>query len=144
MTSEELAVTHFYDGYNCTQSILAVFCQKYGLMPGVAYRLACGLGTGMHAGLVCGALLGAVLVIGLKDGPETIGDAGARRFCHTKATEFLNMFREKHAALSCKGISDEDVFNQEKVRRAPNGQIYLLTCADTVRETVTMLEQMGY
>jgi len=144
MTSEELAVTHFFDGYNCTQAVLAVFCHKYRMAPSTAYKLACGLGTGLRAGQLCGALTGAVIVIGLKDGPEYVGDTVSRRYCHGRVTEFINAFQDSNNSMLCRGIPDEDVFNEEKVRRAPNGQLYMLECAEIVKRTVTALEEMGY
>jgi hypothetical protein len=51
----------FFDGdLNCAQSVVAMFCEKYGLNFEMAMKLSCGMGGGFRSGEICGAAAGGV------------------------------------------------------------------------------------
>jgi len=51
--------------FDCSQAMLAAWCEDYGLDVQTALKLSCGLAVGMaRLGSTCGAVTGAYLVIG--------------------------------------------------------------------------------
>ena len=57
---EESATKLFGSGFNCAQSVIAVFCEKYGMDKETALKISGGLGGGFRSGDICGAVSGMV------------------------------------------------------------------------------------
>lgn len=128
------AVALHADGHNCAQSVLLVFCEKYGLTPETADALASGLGGGARCGELCGALSGAVLVVGLKKGGE------GREVCAAEVTRLTDAFRAKTGALRC-----DDLLGALSEPHTPAEQAQRKTrCGGFIRLAVETLEQMDY
>ena len=65
----EQAVRKFGKGFNCSQAVLSVYAEEFGLCRETALKIACGFGGGMgRMALTCGVVTGAFMVIGLKYG----------------------------------------------------------------------------
>ena len=63
----EQAVRKFRKGFNCSQAVLSVYAEEFGLCRETALKIACGYGGGMgRMALTCGAVTGAFMVIGLR------------------------------------------------------------------------------
>jgi len=64
-----LATQTFSNGYNCSQSVLSVFAEDFGMKKDCCLRLASPFGSGIaRRQETCGAVTGALMVIGLKYG----------------------------------------------------------------------------
>lgn len=62
----------FMQGYNCSQSVAAAFCEETGISRDTMLKISVGLGGGMgRLREVCGAFSGMVLVLGLLYGDTT-------------------------------------------------------------------------
>ena len=67
MTKAEDAVALFQHGFSCSQAVLTVFAQDFGLDRDLALRISQGFGAGMaYTDDICGAASGAIMVIGLR------------------------------------------------------------------------------
>ena len=145
MSKSEMAQELYNGGFNCAASVLASFCEDYELDTELAMKLACGLGGGCAEGEICGAASAAVIVVGLKYGQCIQDDRGAKMNCHARTTQFLNEFRQKHGALTCRdlladisqvptpaGDGKEDVKERRRF------------CAGLVTSAVEILEELGY
>ena len=82
----EEAVALFQSGLNCSQTVLGLFCENYGMDRKQAYRMMCGFGGGARAGELCGAVSGAIAVIGLKYGQDDACDKAAKTQCYENLT----------------------------------------------------------
>ena len=72
MTKADGAVTLFQEGFTCSQAVLSVFADDFGLDRDLALRISQGFGAGIaYTDDICGALSGAVMVIGLRYGEHT-------------------------------------------------------------------------
>jgi len=141
---QNLAVSLFNSGFNCSQSVLSVFCEDYGINQEVARKLTCGLGGGFRLGEICGAASGAVLVIGLKYGQYIIGDAISKSDCYQKTVEFLNTFKAKNCSIVCREILGCDFSTKEGYEQAQSKNLFKTTCVDMVKSAVSTLEELGY
>lgn len=144
MTLSKEARKTFDSNFNCAQSVLSVFCEKYGLDRKTALKLASGLGSGFRSGEVCGAVSGAVLVIGLKYGQSAPEDSDAKKNCNRKTEEFLWAFRSRYGDITCRGILGCDISTPEGHEKAVQGNLFNTVCAEKVGQAVELLEELGY
>ena len=129
-------------GFNCSTSVLTAFCEDYDLDAETAARLACGLGGGCRSGEVCGAVSGAILVVGLKYGQDQAGDQGAKANCYARTVQFLDKFREKYNAITCRELLGADISTDEG-REAAQEKIGEV-CPGFVKSAADILEELGY
>ncbi len=67
MTKREIAINYFNNGYNCAQSVVAAFCEDFGVDKKTALMMSEGFGGGMgRMRLTCGAVTGMFFIVGLK------------------------------------------------------------------------------
>ena len=140
MTKSEISEQCFESGFNCGASVLAGFCEEYELDTDMALKLAGGLGGGFTDGEICGAASGGVMVVGLKYGPYIQGDHGARTNCHAKTAQFIEAFKQRNGALTCRDLlKDKPAGDDEesvKERRR--------FCLELVKSSVEILEELDY
>ncbi len=97
MKEVERAGELFLNGYNCSQSVFAAFCHRFGVDEQTALKMSAGLGGGVgRMREICGAVSGAAMVIGslacAKDGAD---DSGKQ-----KNYELVREFAERFKARS--------------------------------------------
>ena len=109
--------------YNCTQSVLMPFAERFGMDEETAARLGVNFGGGMKTGSVCGVITGALMVLGLA-GYDKPSDAAG----------FIRRFRENHDGLTM--CADLLRVNKE------NGGIKKAHCDALVYEAVEILENI--
>ena len=143
-SKSEMATSHFHSGFNCAQSVFAVFCKKYGVDRNAALKMCSGLGGGFRFGEICGAVSGAVLVIGLKYGQDIAEDKTAKDTCNHKTVEFMNLFKTNNKSVVCRDILGFDLSIKEEYYQAQKQNLFRTTCTDMVRSAVTLLEGLGY
>ena len=138
------AAALFSSGFACSQSVLAVFCEDYGLDSEIALKLSSGLGGGFKCGEICGAVSGSVLVIGLKCGQFDVADTESKAVCTNKTREFLRIFRKRNHSVVCREILGCDVFSQKGKEKAAKENLFKTVCVDMVTSAVNILEELGY
>lgn len=143
-TKQELAISYFNNGFNCSQAVLSVFCENYGMDKETAFKAACGFGGGVRLGEICGAVSGAVLVIGLKYGQYIAEDSETKGYCYSKTVEFLNAFKLKNQTVVCREILGYDISKKDEYEQALNQNLFKTTCVDMVKSAVLLLEELGY
>jgi C_GCAxxG_C_C family probable redox protein len=140
----EQAVQLFRNGFNCSQSVLAVFCEKYGLSSELALKAACGFGGGMRCGEICGAVSGAVLVIGLKYGQYSADDQESKKTCYSETVKFTSLFKETNGSIICHDLLGCDISTEKGMKEAQSKGLFTTTCIDMVVSAVNLLESLGY
>ena len=140
----EEAIDLFNSGFNCAQSVLGVFCEKYDINKGFALKISSGLGAGFRSGEVCGAVSGAVLVIGLKYGQQSADDTTSKSLCNSKTSEFMGMFKDKNNSVVCREILGFNLSVKEEYEHAQRQNLFRTTCVEMVKSAVTLLEELGY
>ena len=99
-----------FGAFDCSQAILAAWCEDYGLDVETALKLSCGLAVGMaRLGHTCGAVSGAYLVIGLKHGKCQPDDSGAKEKTFALIQEFDRLFVERHGSTNCRELMGVDM-----------------------------------
>ncbi len=144
MEASEKAAAYFSSGFNCAQSVVAAFCEKYGLSKEIALKISGGFGGGMRCGEVCGAVSGALMVIGLEKGHFTEGDLDTKSSCNAAAEDFIARFKEKNGSVICREILSCDISTVQGKDKAIEKNMFDTVCADMVKSAAELLEQLGY
>jgi C_GCAxxG_C_C family probable redox protein len=134
------------DRFNCAQSVLAVFCEAYGLDKETALRIASGLGGGIRCGELCGAVSGAAQVIGLKYGQFVAGDLTTKNNCYQKALAFAKEFRNLNGSIVCRELLGHDVWtnaDDEEIKKLSQ-ELHRTVCPKLIESAVKILEETGY
>ena len=101
----ERAVENFMAGYGCCQSVVAAFCDLYGLDEVMAKRIAAGFGGGVgRMRMMCGAVSGIVILVGLDCGQTEGSDREGKSACYKVVQELLAKSKEENGSLICAEI----------------------------------------
>jgi C_GCAxxG_C_C family probable redox protein len=140
--SAKAAVERFCDGCNCSQSVLTVFADRYGLDEALAMRIATGLGGGVgRMGDVCGTLSGAALVLGLEHGPSSREGRNAKESTYVAIRRLQQRFIERHGSNRCRDLLEKDLSNDEEYRQARELGLFRDRCPHYVETAVALLEE---
>src|SRR3989338_8403372 len=97
MNKVETAASFFKQGFNCTQSLLAAYCDDFGLEQKNALKIASAFGGGMaRTGGICGFITGAFIIIGLKYGAADANDTKAKAKTYEIARKFIKNFKSRN------------------------------------------------
>lgn len=134
------AVACFNDGFNCSQAILATYCEEFGLDKKTALQIACGLGAGMgRLQETCGAVSGACLLIGLSHGKFQKEDDPAKEKTYALVREFHRLFQERNGATSCRELLGIDLMTGDRQIVAERVKS---VCPKMVRDAAEIIEQL--
>ena len=144
MTSEETKANFLSSGFNCAQSVVVLFCEKYGVRREDALRLSGSFGGGVRCGEICGAVSGGAMVVGLKYGQSVPGDLAAKQLCAEKTVEFINAFRAKNKDITCRDLLGCDISTPEGKEEFQKKNLHNDRCANLVQSSIEILKQLGY
>lgn len=140
----EKAKELFSLGYNCAQSVSAVFASDYGIAQHEILKMSCGFGGGMRNSEVCGAVSGAIMVIGMKYGNGTENSSETKGICYQKTVEFTNAFHNKNKSIICRELLGLDIFEGDGMEKAKEANLFQTVCVDMIVDAVNLLEELGY
>jgi C_GCAxxG_C_C family probable redox protein len=134
------ALACFGQGFNCSQAVLSVFAEDFGLEREMALRVAGGFGGGMRMGEVCGAVTGAFMVIGLKYGKMRPEDDEARKQTYRIVREFADKMKAKHGSILCRELIGCDLSTKDGYTQAIEKGVFVTLCPGFVKDAVEILE----
>jgi C_GCAxxG_C_C family probable redox protein len=97
----------FEKGYNCAQSVVGAYCEKYGLDFDSTMKLASTFGGGLGIKKTCGAITGACMVLGLEKGFSTKVDLSEKDALKKLTNEFIEKFKNTNGFIDCEEILNE-------------------------------------
>lgn len=139
-----LAVSRFEQGFHCAQSVLAAYADG-GLSEEAALKMGAALAGGSTVGGECGAVSAGYLVLGLKHGRTVpaFGDVEKERELFDRIRRFVEEFRKRHGALTCRELLGVDVFTREGLADGRQRGLFRERCPRYVRDAVTILESVS-
>ncbi len=141
MNNVERTVDLFLSGSICTQAILTVFGEAYGLDLETAGKLARPFGGGMgHLGRTCGAVTGAVIVLGLALDHQDEGRA--RKDSFARVQELFQQFEALHGTTDCRSLLGADISTDEGWQKAREQKLFGKVCPAYVRDAAMALEKL--
>ena len=130
MNYVEEAVQLFEDGYMCSQAVLAVFCEEFGLSREQAFKISISFGGGMRKGEVCGACTGAIMALGLRYGEN---NSKSDEMC----VKFLDSFKKENGSYICRDLLDCDIRTEEGIKYAIDNNLFMLFATSATWEPPT-------
>ncbi len=110
--TEKTVNLHMSGEMNCTQAILTVYGEAFGVDPDTAKLLGGPFGGGLGGmGKTCGYIIGALLVVAhAKSGQD-------KREINEAGKKLITLFEKKHETLMCKELLgiDKDIPSKERV-----------------------------
>ena len=101
----EQAKEYFLNGANCAQSVLRAFCDRTGLTPYTAMKLASGFGGGLaRQREVCGAITGMCMAADLICGPGEGSYKEAKDAHYALIRELCDEFRAETGSILCREL----------------------------------------
>jgi len=142
MSKVAAASKMFSDGCACSQAILAVYGQPFGLSRETAVRIAAGFAGGMRQGETCGAVTGAFMVLGLRHAGDSSETAKGRADVYAKVEEFTKRFRRQNGSIVCRELLGCDISTPEGLKEAKEKNLFKTTCVKMVEDAAAILEEM--
>jgi C_GCAxxG_C_C family probable redox protein len=140
-----LASSRFEQGFHCAQSVLAAYADELGLPEHAALKMGAALAGGSTVGGECGAVAAGYLVLGLKHAGTmpAFGDVEKERALFDRIRRFVEEFRRRHGALTCRELLGVDVFTAEGLAEGRQRGLFRERCPRYVRDVVTILESVS-
>lgn len=135
MNYVEEAVQLFEDGYMCSQAVLAVFCEEFGLSREQAFKISISFGSGMRKGEVCGACTGAIMALGLKYGENK---SKSDEMC----VKFLDSFEKENGSYICRDLLDCDIRTEEGIKYAIDNNLFKEICPKMVESAAKIAQEL--
>jgi len=133
------AVELFRSGYSCSQAVLSVFAEEYGMDAETANKIASGFGGGI--GRTCGALTGAMMVAGLKYGNAKSTDREDAVRCREKTRELIEKFEKTHGSSMCNELVGFDRSNMKGAELMEKLPHFYTICPKFLETVITYLEE---
>ena len=135
MNYVEEAVQLFEDGYMCSQAVLAVFCEEFGLSREQAFKISISFGGGMRKGEVCGACTGAIMALGLK---YSENKSKSDEMC----VKFLDSFKKENGSYICRDLLDCDIRTEEGIKYAIDNNLFKEICPKMVESAAKIAQEL--
>lgn len=134
----------FREGYNCSQAVLAAFCDVTHLSFDTSVQISSSFGGGMgRMREVCGALSGAFMVLGMLYGRYATDDRSAKAAHYKRIQDFAEDFKkENHGTILCKELLGETKVSKDPVPEARTETYYRKRpCGEIVRGVAILLDR---
>jgi len=129
--------------YNCAQSVLLPFLEKYGIHEETGFRFASAFGAGMgEMQQTCGALTGGFMVLGLEYGFVNPKDQKQRELLLAKTKQFIQRFKKKFGTTKCKELLNYNISTEEGKQKHKEENERELICKVCAKYSVRTLEKL--
>jgi C_GCAxxG_C_C family probable redox protein len=139
------ALRQFGMGFHCAQCVLEAYAADFGIDPLVARRMANALAGGSGIGGECGAVASGYLVLGLRHGSTTPahGDVDKEVELFGRISRFVEEFKKRHGAITCRELLGVDVFTKEGREEALRKDLFTTRCPNYIRDAIMTVDSLG-
>jgi C_GCAxxG_C_C family probable redox protein len=138
----ERAAGLFKEGLSCSQAVVGVFGERFGLEQETALKISAAFGGGMKMAGTCGAVTGGLMVLGLKYGQTEGEDKEGKKKITQIARDFEAKFNERHGSLVCRELLGCDISTPKGIALAKEKGLLSTICPTFVCDAVEILEEM--
>lgn len=100
----ELALKLHASGCNCCQAVLLAMDESKAVAGETGMRFGACFGGGMGVGEMCGAVSGALMVLGLRHGPDKPEEQDKKKEARKIGSRFIAAFAERYGSYQCKEL----------------------------------------
>lgn len=142
MTKAERAVQLFADGFNCSQAVLTVFAEDFGLDEKLTLMLGTQFGGGARNAEMCGAVSGALMVLGLKYGHYKQDDSEQKSKAYAIAVDYTARFKKANGSIVCRDLLGYDLTKAEDAAIIKEKNLFGDICPKMIKSAVEILEEV--
>ncbi len=118
---------HKNGGLTCSQAILTVYGEQYGIDSEKARLLGRTLSGGIAGqGETCGYVTAALLILAYAQDDKN--EAEARKKTHPVAMELIRRFKERYGTMICKELLGADFSTEEGIQRIQEEKLVAKHC----------------
>ena len=141
MNKTEKAKELFESGYNCSQAVLGVFCEEFGLDFNTAMKISSSFGGGMgRMREVCGAVSGMFMAAGLIYSSAD-ADAENKTRQYKIVQELAEKFKEKNGSIICRELLKGIEHSTSHIPSERNADYYKKRpCTQMVQDAAEILD----
>lgn len=134
----------FTEGYNCSQSVFAAFCDETGMDRDAALRLSASFCGGMgRLREVCGAVTAMFMVAGIAYGYTNPTDKATKAEHYRLIQSLAYKFREMNGSYICRELLGLEGSTDSPVPQARTEEYYRTRpCADLVACAADILDEL--
>lgn len=141
MNKVDKALSLFNQGFSCSQAVLSVYSQQFGIDKETALRVSGAFGGGMaRMGETCGVVTGALMVIGLKYGKTRNDDKEAKEKTYAVSKEFIDRFKSQNGSIICKDLLGYDVSTPEGLKMVNEKDLHNKLCTKFIKDAIQIIE----
>lgn len=144
INNQEKALKLFYEGYNCSQAVLAAYCEELGLDSETALKLSSSFGGGMgRLREVCGAVSAMFMVAGLKYGYIDSKDIFLKQKHYELIQRLSKEFKDKNGSIICRELLGLDSHHDSPIpEERSEGYYKKRPCAELVRCAAEIIDEV--
>ena len=140
------AVDNFMQGYGCCQSVVAAFCDLYGVDDTLAKKIGAGFGGGVgRLRMMCGAVSALVMLAGLDCGQTVGSDRAGKSACYKVVQDLIAQSTAANGSIICAeilGLKGHDKAHSSYVASARTAEYYKTRpCAAKVESAARIFAQ---
>ncbi len=145
MNRKEQVINTYSQGFNCTQSVLSVFSERFGIDLSAALKIGSAFGGGYaQTGKICGVITGALMVLGLKYPRLAPENEEQKERIYNLAADFIENFQQRNKNYTfCRDLLEYDVSTEEGRLSAKENNARK-KCEKYVQDAVEILEEMFF
>lgn len=138
---KDRAVELFKQGYNCSQSVFAAFCEECGMDFQTALKISSSFGGGMgRLREVCGAVTGMFMVAGMKYGYTDPKDRLSKADHYKRIQQLAEEFKEKNGSIVCRELLGLSTQSESHIPEARTDEYYKKRpCAELVGDAAEII-----
>lgn len=137
------AVEAFKKGLSCSQAIFSVYGKDLGVDPETAEKISSAFGAGVaKTGEICGAVSGALMVVGLTQKREDIGNATSREKVYGLARRFIEEFTARNGSVNCTELVGYDLSDPKQFAEAKEKKVFATRCSKLIKDAGEILEEL--
>lgn len=140
----ERAMELFKQGYNCSQSVVATFCEDIGMEFETALKISSSFGGGMgRLREVCGAVSGMFMVAGMLYGYTDPEDRISKSEHYKLIQEMAEKFKAQNRSLICRELLGQEEKIQSHVPEERTEEYYKKRpCIELVGDAAEIMHQI--
>lgn len=140
MPKAEEVTALFKKGFNCAQSMLAVYGKDLGIDHETALKIGNVFGGGIAmTGGICGAVTGALMVISLMHGAADARDRVSKDKTYYLAGEFMKRFEARNDSVVCRDLIGFDIGADNSPKK---NMIISQRCPKFIQDAAEIVEEM--
>lgn len=143
LSRKEIAMKHFEEGYNCSQSVVLTFADLLGMEEEQLLRMVSAFGGGMgRLREVCGSVSGMFFVLGTLYGYSDPKAREEKAELYAEVQELAKRFEEKNGSIVCRELLGLSVKREEPIPSERTASYYKKRpCKEVIGMAAEIMEE---